>query len=709
MMMFAPSIETALARLADSPGVAATQACLDRSSATLMQIPEDGNALVRALGGAEQVHDKIDDLLQILSAALEGAQMTQEKGQARGGVLIAALEKTVAQLTSEGALTTYGSLSLSRAWVWAGLVPPVQLGSSEEFPDESELGPLDTGQAEAMIDEVFGDLIEQAEGDVAAVHGTLTEMLPSLPVDVRAMIITSALTRPDEIFGRLGCAFLLDPAQDTRLAAAQGLAARLAAGHLEAEVAAQLVILRSWLPKDAARTRIDTLLRDAMRQGVSGGAITKPWKVHKVLATLPDGTGAQSIGVSIQSGSRRAMAMLLLKQDFGVKDAYVIPCTSASDQREIIASLEADTGALPVSPSYLATALELALDDGLSRGLPPAAGLVEIAEVCGLTGLRPQNQTTSDLLSKLDSEDHLVARSPQARGRLINASLYWLDDHPLIDSWFEDSDASRNVLDKQRAPRAIESALWKWLETRCDWWARIIARSAMLLQAGGHDDAESFIATAQSLLEGRALRKIPIMREIHEQTIGAWMYGDGVDGAIDPEIDLHMLKDTDDLPSPPAPEKKGELARLLKGSPLSPDSIDGYLAAICIAPKMITPDRWLTPVLNAALPAPPAPSLQRFLDLLLLRYNATLTNLADPKDLVRTFKNMNSPGQRDWCEGFLEGRQNFKTSWPAKSLSPNDRAMLRQIETMADNSAAAASVIPVLAAWLSGRLDAVNG
>jgi yecA family protein len=148
---------------------------------------------------------------------------------------------------------------------------------------------------------------------------------------------------------------------------------------------------------------------------------------------------------------------------------------------------------------------------------------------------------------------------------------------------------------------------------------------------------------------------------------------------------------------------------LLKGAALSPDSIDGYLAAICIAPKMITPDRWLTPILNAALPAPPATSLQRFLDLLLLRYNAALAKLADPKELERAFQSTDSPALRDWCEGFLEGRQNFKTSWPAKSLGPNDRAMLRQIETMADNSAAAASVIPVLAAWLSGRLDAVNG
>ncbi len=704
--MFARSIDTALTELADAPNIEAAQICLDRSSAAILQIPEDGATLVRALGGAEQVQDRVDDLLEILSAALECARMAQEKGQARGGVLIAALEGAVAHLAGDGVLTVYGSLSLSRAWVRAGLVPPVQLGLLEEIPDDLELGSIDTSQAEAMIDGIFDDLIEQAEGDVTALHGALTEMLPSLHAEVRASLIISALSRPYEIFGRLGCAFLLDPAKDTRLAAARGLAARLAAGYLEAEVAAQVVILRSWLPEDTARAQLDTFLRDAMRRGVSGGATAKPWKVHKVLATLPDGTGAQSIGVSVQSGSRRAMAMLLLKQDFGVKDAYMIPCTSASDQRMIMASLETDTDALGVPPGYLTAALELALGDGLSHGLLPAAGLVEIAQVCDLPALRPRSQTSSDLLSMLDPEGILSARSPQARGKLINASQSWLDDHQLTDSWFEDSDTSRDVLETPRAPRAKETALWNWLETRRDWWARIITSSAMLLQASGHDDAESFTATAQSLLEGRALRKIPIMLDIHEQTIGAWLYGEQAEmgDVFDPEIGPQMLDDTDDLPL--APEKKGELGKLLKGTELSPDLIDGYLAAICIAPKMITPDRWITPLLNAALPAPPEPCLQRFIDLLVLRYSETLIKLVDPEGLVHIFKNMGGSGQRDWCEGFLEGLRNFKKSWPAKSLGPNDRAMLRQIETIADNPGAATGAIPALASWLSQRMSA---
>jgi hypothetical protein len=708
--MLARSIKTALAELAGAPGFETVRACLDRVSASLIQTPKDAVALVLALGHAEDDDKADDDLLQILSAALDGARMTQEKGQARGGALIAALEAAVAQLGKDASLTMPGRLALSRAWLRAGLVPPTQLALSEGMLDDVASGhdPVDPSQLDAMIDDMFGDLIGQAEGDVAAVHAALSEMLPSLPAEAREMLITAALARPGGMFGRLGCAFLLDPTEGTRLAAAQGLAARLAAGHLEAEVAAQLVILRSWLPEDAARARLDSLLRDAMRRGVSGGAVARPWQVHKVLATLPDGTGSQSIGVSVQTGSRRALAMLLLKQDFGVKDAYMIPCTSATEQRKILTSLEAKTGALQVSPDYLHSALELALADGLAHGLPPTAGLIEIAEVCGLTGLRPQDQSTPDLLTALDPQARLSKLSPQARGKLINASEFWCDDHPLTNSWFEDSDTSRSVLDTRRAPRAMEAALWTWLETRREWWARIMTRSALLLQAAGHEDVQSFVATARSLLEGRALRNIPIMLDIHDTTIGAWLHGDdGGDDRLDPDIGLQILDDADNRPPMPAPEKKGELGKLLKDTDLSPEWIDGYLAAICIAPKMISPDRWIQPVLRAVLSSLNERSLQRFLNLLMHRNNAALAVLAEPKSMERALRAMASLGQSDWSEGFLAGKQSFKPCWPAKSLGESDKAVLRQIEAMADDPATSVSAIPGLALWLSARLKSV--
>lgn len=85
-----------------------------------------------------------------------------------------------------------------------------------------------------------------------------------------------------------------------------------------------------------------------------------------MLATLPDGGGAQSIGIALQSGGQRKAAMLLLKQGFGVKDAYVIPCASASEQKLLMRRLAEETGALEVPFDCLKRVLPMMLAEDLA-------------------------------------------------------------------------------------------------------------------------------------------------------------------------------------------------------------------------------------------------------------------------------------------------------------------------------------------------------
>lgn len=96
----------------------------------------------------------------------------------------------------------------------------------------------------------------------------------------------------------------------------------------------------------------------------------------------------------------------------------------------------------------------------------------------------------------------------------------------------------------------------------------------------------------------------------------------------DPDLDLSAT--VDDFvelagePEPAKPERKGELAKLLKGTSLTPDWIDGYLTAIVIAPKLITPNRWLPILLEGAMGRLKPTNLQRFLDLVMMRANAAV-------------------------------------------------------------------------------------
>ena len=122
-------------------------------------------------------------------------------------------------------------------------------------------------------------------------------------------------------------------------------------------------------------------------------------------------------------------------------------------------------------------AVSIALADGLAQGLLPVPGLIEVVRICGFASLRPEVKSTPDLIADLASTLAVQALPPRLHGDLIAASEEWWDRHETIESWFEDSDAAHAVLDKARSAKSAETALWKWLETRRDWWARILALS----------------------------------------------------------------------------------------------------------------------------------------------------------------------------------------------------------------------------------------
>jgi len=679
-------------------------ACLDRSDSWLLNQPDAGTALAETIGSSDRDNLREDDLSQIFESALNTARMAAENGQVVGQVFLDALEARIVDLAQSETLTAAGCFSLSRTYVRAGLVPPEELelnesllARSREFLSGAELKDPDAG-----FPAVFDDLIKQADGELSVIHATLSEMLPAMPTEMRYTVVAETTSRTGDVFDHLATAWLLDELPQMRLAAAAGLEARLASGRFDPALAADLVMLRAWMPGDAAQGKVDALIRQAMKRGIAGGPGPKPWKLHKVLASLPDGVGAQSIALAVQSGSRRGVAMLLIKQGHGVKDAYVVPFSSAGEQRRLLVGIEEDAGALEVTHDYTGTALAVALADGLAHGMPPAAGLVEIARICGFTNLRPDARTTEQLVHDIDPEHRVQSKSPQARGRLINESEYWRDRFAIIESWFEDSDALSEHLKPAYNIRTFETALWKWLESRRDWWARIIARAAQVMIASEDKYADAFVATAQALQAGRDLRKTPIIRNIFEQTHNIWTGGDR---QIDSEIITETLPEDAERPAPQRAEQPGELRRLLQGAEISVDWVDGYLTAIRLAPKMIAPGAWLENLLPYALEALSENKLQRFLDLLTLRYNTLGDQLCDPSTMGAVLGSMSDLDLEDWANGFSDGYESFKSSWPAKSLSKNDHAMLRHIRLLSREPQSRSGSTALLAPWLAARID----
>ena len=393
-------------------------------------------AVLDVLGTAEQDEVTEQQLTTLLIAALDDARMARENGRSAGNAFIDLMERQIASRNGTGALSQSGRLRLSSCWRRAGLVAPDALAISPDMPETFDTEPDDIFATDGVpdlkggLDKLFDELSKTTGGDVQVLRESLTEILATIPGDARREFVRLAVNHPKEAHEELGCAWTFDPDEDVRQGAVDGLFDRIAVGRLSPSLIARLALMRSWIGDKNIRDRVDDLLREAKKLGIGGAQAKSAPKVHRVLASMVDGSGAQSFTIAFQSGSARRMGIVLLKQGFGVKDAYVVPCSSATEQKRLIEMLLSEVDAWDVPLDYARQAFAMGLDDGLRSGHPPAAGLVDVAHELALTDLRPFPSNVTDIVGVMEPDGDLASMSPQAKGRLINASEDWEVHYP---------------------------------------------------------------------------------------------------------------------------------------------------------------------------------------------------------------------------------------------------------------------------------------
>ena len=130
--------------------------------------------------------------------------------------------------------------------------------------------------------------------------------------------------------------------------------------------------------------------------------------------------------------------------------------------------------------------------------------------------------------------------------------------------------------------------------------------------------------------------------------------------------------------------------------------IDGFLMSITLAPKLIAPNRWLPEILGNAMANLEPGTIQRFADLIMLRANACVDQANVPAQFFAAMSKRNKMAMRDWATGFSYACGQFRSSWPAKSTTPDDRAMMeRALDAMATGFSA--SDIKILSQWIDAR------
>ena len=591
--------------------------------------------------------------------------MAEENDLPEGSALLSTLAAAVAAHESKTPLSAAQRLALARAFASAGLVPP----PFATLTADSVTDHLPDGAVMPDLGEILDPVLRDAGDSPGQAHAALSELLAGLPPELAAMLVSMTVDRPGAVEARLGLYWLLDPQADIRLAAATALVSRT---NLPPDLAALLPTLRKWMPDDPARAAVDAVIRRQMRAGAQPSALAV--KVHRAAASLPDGVGAQSLIAAVQIGSRRAVAMAMLKQGHGVKDAFLIPCGSATEQKTLLARILDEIDSIDLPPAALAAILARGLGEGLALGRPPAPGMVDMAEVWGAEALSPKPFGTADVLAALGPTP-----GPADDSTLIAASATWADRFSHLDSWFEDTGPLREALALARTDAGREAAAWKHLATRREAWARTIAASAAVLQAGQDPIWPSFAAVARALIGDRPLKRIPILHDIVAMTLEAWAAGEGA--------------------APEDAPDGGET--LLAEAGLGDAFLDGYLTALCIAPVAPAPEVWLGTLLGR-IEFPGEGSINRVMAAISARVDRIEEAAPDPVAMAAHLSPLDAERLQDWCAGFHALATAAPRSWPARSLGPDDKRLLRTLSQVAEGHPDP-SLAAVLPAWIAQR------
>jgi hypothetical protein len=654
---------------------------VDRWAAPLSHNPEAVLELADTLSDVDT--ECTNDCLSLIERTLDVARMNNENDEPGAGHFFQVLAAGLAERAEAGQLTVESCFSLCQTYLRAGLTPPDQLRKAP-------------AALEALERDELPDVAELVEGLVPKgatpfeTYNALREIAGAMPVQMTTAFLTQMIGQGDPRMIAAGRYFLLDPVAEMRDAAITGFGLLAESAHVNAALLSDLLLIRNWLPNGKA---LDALIQAALRREPSGGTVPQPWQLHRVMTSLPDGTGSQSIIGVCSRGSARAVAAAMIKEGHGIKDAYVIPCTSRGDQKTIVEQLEQMMTMHDVSPSYLSPAFRCALGDGLARGAVTAPGFLDVAPMFGIGDVTPQTGGNAALFAAVDPEDELAALSDNRRGRLISKSRDWFSEHDISSSWFVSDATLMEALEEASTAASAKKIVASHLYESRDLWVKLFARTALILR---HDcnappDAwMSFAVLAQALEDGREIKNMPVFADILGQTLEAA-------AARALEDDETEWDNEGFEPADIEPERKGELAKLLKGSPLKPDQIDGYLTAVLIAPEFASPNEWLMPLMGG-IEVKGHGSVQRILDIVMLRYDA-LNEAVILGEIGGDLRDLPPKRFQAWTEGFAQAVGGIKGAWPKRALSRDDKQVIIMIQSSASDGPLP-TLKPLLPSWL---------
>jgi hypothetical protein len=401
-----------------------------------------------------------------------------------------------------------------------GSMPPAQALDQAVRPLIDELARGVTSPFEVM----------EAMGESAAVT----------PPALRCFMAHELALSPHAVMRDAVPLMLLDADAEVRQAAALALEQMAAPETLSPVSLRRAIALRNWIP-EADRAALDQAIRKARVKGVQPAQWeAAPELVHR--ASPIDGSGAQSMLLASRTGRSGLFAGLLVKQGFGIRDAW---CNRDTPRREIatmVAEMQRKIVVPEVERSYIDLVVQHGIALGVAAGHLPDPALLEIAETASGADWKDRRIDAAAETGRLFGELPAEQRGAGAITASLQRSAGWMREDALWDSWFEDDSEVRDSLagakqdDVGAAARLLLDGV---MDRRRDVWAERFVLTALWARAVKAGQPPPLGASARSVtwrdvvvlahevLSARPLRDIPVMAEIAERTViaarsGGW-------------------------------------------------------------------------------------------------------------------------------------------------------------------------------------------
>ncbi|QRN02628.1 hypothetical protein GH742_01355 [Legionella sp. MW5194] len=382
---------------------------------------------------------------------------------------------------------------------------------------------------------------EEEANHLSAIKDMIQELSDLSVFDIAENFFAQSYAMPDDFFSDLvidlysieegqdiALLLLLHPKPHVRQVVVDTIAQIIESITFSSISLSRLQVIKSWYPS-SYQEQFNSWIKIQRKKGVIFHPLgTQP--VFRVKASEVDGSGAQGLFVHLKKYRGNRLGGLLLKQEIGVKDAWITPIITAKQVTSYYDEAFDETVTLrEVDSDYFVLITNHFLAITLAQGAMPDLHLFEIQELLGLHFV-PEFIDVAAVMEEISIQ--IAPFTQAAMDASFKRSRGWLTTKKFTESWYIENAHVDKLVNRSSSfvegirvcdiETAMEAVFEHEMEKNRDKWLFHFLWITLWMKAKTRKTEklwqDSFFI-AYAIQQGTPLHTIPVMQEICRQTV----------------------------------------------------------------------------------------------------------------------------------------------------------------------------------------------